>query len=93
MTAGAMLEPATMSAGERTFYDILEQLRELATSEADKGSRFERLTKTYLKLDPVWADQFDEVWLWTEWQGNSGKHDSGIDLVARDRVTGELTAV
>ncbi|MEU5527684.1 type ISP restriction/modification enzyme [Micromonospora chersina] len=85
---------ATANAGPaRSFYDILDELRALATSEADKGTRFERLTQAYLRVDPIWADQFDEVWLWPEWEGNAGKHDSGIDLVARDRVTGELTAI
>ena len=38
--------------------------------------------KAYLRIDPVFADQFSDVWLWNEWPGNGGKHDTGIDLVA-----------
>ena len=76
-----------------TIYPILDLLRTSALSEADKGSKFERLIKAYLKTDPVYAEQFNQVWLWAEWPGNSGKHDTGIDLVAEDRNTGELVAV
>ena len=61
-----------------------------AISESDKGTKFERLMKAYLRIDPVFADQFSDVWLWSEWPGNGGKHDTGIDLVAKDRNTGHL---
>ena len=50
-----------------TIYDVLEQLRASAISEADKGAKFERLMKAYLRIDPVFADQFTDVWLWSEW--------------------------
>lgn len=76
-----------------TVYDVLEELRESAISEADKGSKFERLMRAYLKLDPVFADQFSDVWLWSEWPGNGGKGDTGIDLVAQDRTTGHNVAI
>ena len=81
------------SLAERSIYDVLEELRELSTSEADKGTRFEKLVKAYLRADPMWQDQYDEVWLWGEWPGNGGHHDAGIDLVARERTSGDLTAV
>ena len=73
--------------------DVLAQLAESSTSTADKGSKFERLVAAYLRTDPVFAEQFDQVWLWGEWPGRAGKHDTGIDVVARSRVTGALTAV
>jgi predicted helicase len=76
-----------------TIYDVLDELRASALSEADKGSKFERLMKAYLRIDPVFADQFSDVWLWSEYPGNGGKHDTGIDLVARDRVTGLDAAI
>jgi predicted helicase len=77
----------------QTIYDVLDQLRASATSEADKGSRLERLFKAYLQIDPVYADQFSDVWLWNEWPDRGGKHDTGIDLVAKDRLTGGLVAI
>jgi predicted helicase len=42
---------------------------------------------------PVYGDQFSDIWLWGEWSGNQGKHDTGIDLVAKDRTTEDLTAI
>lgn len=76
-----------------TIYDVLEELRASALSEADKGAKFERLMRAYLRVDPVFADQFSDVWLWGEWPGNAGKHDTGIDLVAKDRNTGDHVAI
>jgi len=76
-----------------TVYEILDDLWYAATSEADKGSKFERLMAAYLRTDPTFADQFSDVWLWQEWPGRDGKHDTGIDLVAKDRVSGNLVAV
>ncbi|WP_417233641.1 DEAD/DEAH box helicase family protein [Arthrobacter sp.] len=79
--------------GTSSFGQVLDQLYFSATDERDKGSKFERLMKRYLELEPKYADQFSDVWLWNEWPGRDGKVDTGIDLVARDRYTGELTAI
>jgi predicted helicase len=76
-----------------TIYEILDELRRTSLSEADKGSKFERLVKGYLRADPVWSDQLCDVHLWSEYPGNKGKHDTGIDLVATDRNTGDLVAI
>ncbi|SON59136.1 hypothetical protein MSIMFI_00618 [Mycobacterium simulans] len=35
----------------------------------------------------------DAVWRWIDWPGRQGKPDTGIDLVARERDTGNYTAV
>lgn len=76
-----------------TVYELLDKLYYSSTSEADKGSKFERLMAAYLRTDPTFADQFSDVWLWQDWPGRAGKHDTGIDLVAKDRVTANLVAV
>lgn len=76
-----------------TIYDVLEQLRASAISETDKGAKFERLMKAYLRTDPVYAEQFTDVWLWTEYPKRAGRGDTGIDLVARDKATGHYVAV
>ena len=76
-----------------TIYDVLEQLRASAISETDKGAKFERLMKAYLRTDPVYAEQFTDVWLWTEYPKRAGRGDTGIDLVARDKDTGHYVAV
>ena len=76
-----------------TIYDVLEQLRASAVSETDKGAKFERLMKAYLRTDPVYAEQFTDVWLWSEYPKRAGRGDTGIDLVARDKDTGHYVAV
>lgn len=68
-----------------TFTKILDKFRKESFSERDKGFRFERLMQAYLKTTTIYANLFDEVWLWSEFQYRNqfGGHDVGIDLVAR----------
>jgi len=42
--------------------------------------------------DPQYAELLDQVWLWSEWPDRWGK-DAGIDLVARERATGDYWAI
>ena len=59
----------------------------LATFDPDRGKRgrqFEHFVKWFLKNDPEWATQVDEVWLWNDYPGQWGR-DCGIDLVFRDK--------
>lgn len=76
-----------------TIHDVLDELRASALDERDKGDKFERLMQGYFRTDPQWARQFSEVWLWSQWPGRDGRPDTGIDLVAREGETGELTAI
>jgi predicted helicase len=70
------------------IHSLLAQIRETSTSEREKGDRFERLIQAYLRADPQYTQYFSEVWLWSQWPGNEGKSDTGIDLVARERDGG-----
>ena len=45
-----------------------------------RGKQFEHFVKWFLKADPEWETQVDQVWLWDEWPGRWGA-DCGIDLV------------
>jgi predicted helicase len=45
-----------------------------------RGKQFEHFVKWFLKTDPEWATQVEQVWLWDEWPGRWGA-DCGIDLV------------
>ena len=76
-----------------TIQEKLDELAGSATSKADKGSKLEKLMKAFLQTDPTYRDQFSDVWLWGEWPGNGGKHDTGIDLVAADQLTGGTVAI
>ncbi|MFJ5694574.1 DEAD/DEAH box helicase [Arthrobacter sp. NPDC093125] len=79
--------------GSANFEDVLDKLYFAASDQHDKGTKFEQLMKRYLELEPKYADQFSDVWLWSEWPGRNGHVDTGIDLVAKDRYTGELTGI
>ena len=77
-----------------TFAQILNKFRQDAFSERDKGYRFERLMQAYLNTTALYANLFEEVWLWTEFPFHDqfGGKDTGIDLVART-VEGEYWAI
>jgi predicted helicase len=76
-----------------TIHDVLEQFREAATSNRDLGDKFERLIASYLTTDPLYQEKYSDVWLWSEWPGRANRPDVGIDLVAKERYTGELCAI
>ena len=59
--------------------------------DGNDGKVFERFVKWFLKNDPEWSTQVDQVWLWDEWPDRWGV-DKGIDLVFKHR-NGELWAV
>ncbi|WP_307858269.1 DEAD/DEAH box helicase [Cellulomonas fulva] len=73
--------------------DVLDQLYYSATSEREKGDKFERLMLAFFKTDVQWADRFADVWMWSEWPERHGRRDNGIDLVAVDRATNETVAI
>jgi len=75
------------------IHEILDELRTIAYDERDKGGRFEKLMQAYLKTEPQYYELYDEVWLWSEYPHRNGRTDTGIDLVARARATGEHTAI
>ena len=58
---------------------------------AKRGKQFEHFVKWFLKADPEWSTQVDQVWLWDEWPERWGT-DCGVDLVFRHK-NGEHWAV
>ncbi len=77
----------------RTFRDILNELAADAQSTVEKGRSFERLVKAFLERDKAQSARFSRVWLWADWPGNGGRHDTGIDLVAEEKDGGGLVAI
>ena len=75
-----------------TLEDILDEYLFKSTSTAERGAKFERLVQSFLRIDTQWSALYDEVWTWMQWPDHQG-HDTGIDLVARERDTGHLVAV
>lgn len=77
------------------LHQLLDSFRGAAVTEREKGTYFEELTVCYLRNEPQYRDLYETVWTyraWAEKQGISGK-DTGIDLVARTRATGEFHAI
>ena len=77
-----------MSSG---FQRTLDQIRSRARSQVERGILFERLMRQYFRQDPLYADRFSAVWLWSEWamrRPDFSGHDTGVDLVAEDHVGG-----
>lgn len=74
---------------------LLDTFRHAAVSESEKGTYFEELIVCYLRTEPLYADLYDKVWPYKVWAGENGHpvKDTGIDLVARTRITGELHAI
>jgi predicted helicase len=79
--------------GERQLRRVLADLREISTSEHEKGGRFERLMLGFLRVAPQWATKFRHAWLWNDWPGNGGEVDTGIDLVAEHADGSGFTAI
>ncbi len=79
-------------ATKTTVHDVIEDFR-TAPTNSERGERFERLMVDYFWLDPTLSVEYDEVQRWPEWPHREGSHDTGIDLVARNKVTGEWTAI
>ena len=67
-----------MTAQFSDFYESLDP------DSLKRGKQFEHFVKWFLKADPEWATQVDQVWLWDEWPGRWGA-DCGIDLVFRHK--------
>lgn len=72
---------------------LLDELYFNAQTQRGKGTSFERLVRQFLLTDPRYAERFDEVWMWRDWPDRGTRPDRGVDLVARERDTGELCAV
>ena len=73
---------ASSNASSKSALDaLLDEYRARATSEREKGTLFEELTRQFLLHDARFTHQFKEVYLWSEWpERRTG--DTGIDLVA-----------
>ena len=83
-----------------TFDDVLHRIRSESSSIKDLGDRFERIILDILTHDRHYKNRFDRVWMWRDWarekhikdERGTGQ-DMGIDIVARERVGGDLCAV
>jgi predicted helicase len=73
--------------------DILQQYRSLSHDQLQKGKLFEKMIAQFLRTDPQYANQLDTVWMWNEWPGRWKEDNTGIDLVALEKGTGNYWAI
>ena len=71
-----------------TFIELYQSLDD---DPLKRGKQFEHFAKWFLKNDPEWSTQVDQVWLWEEYPNRWGI-DCGIDLVFQHK-NGETWAV
>lgn len=72
---------------EMNFKEILHKFRTESFTEKEKGTKFERLMRSWLLTDPRY-NELEKVWLWEEFPGRKdfGGTDTGIDLVAKTEM-------
>ena len=75
------------------FKEILHKFRTESFTEKEKGTKFERLMRSWLLTDPRY-NELEKVWLWEDFPGRKdfGGTDTGIDLVAKTEM-GDYWAV
>lgn len=79
-------------ATRTSVHEVIEDFR-TAPTNSERGTKFEKLMVDYFWLDPTLSVEYDEVQRWPDWPHREGSHDTGIDLVARNKITGEWTAI
>ncbi|HOT57170.1 MAG TPA: DEAD/DEAH box helicase family protein [Ornithinibacter sp.] len=79
--------------GRVDIHYVLDKLYYSHDNPRDKGTGFERFIKSFLVTEPLYAGRFEQVWMWSDWPERGSRPDHGIDLVARERDTGDLVAV
>ena len=69
------------------FKEILHKFRTESFTEKEKGTKFERLMRSWLLTDPRY-NELESVWLWEDFPGRNdfGGTDTGIDLVAKTEL-------
>lgn len=69
--------------------ELLAKLEHLAANTSQQGTAFERMMRNYLMIDPLYADRFEKIYMWSEWPERPvGEHDTGIDMVGIERDGG-----
>lgn len=80
---------------KNSFDSIIQSLETENMTQRDRGTLFEAVVTGYFKNEPMYSRLFDEVWMLKDVPEKYGipKKDTGVDLVARNRDTGDLVAI
>lgn len=79
----------------QSFISLVKKMDADYVTQRDRGTMFELMSRTYFKNEPMYNRLFDAVWTLNEVPVEYGipKSDTGVDLVARERETGDLVAI
>ena len=74
---------------------LLNTYRHAATTQREKGTYFEQLVQCYFQNEASYQTLYSDVCTYGEWAAREGldQRDTGIDLVAKTKGTGELHAI
>ena len=75
------------------FRRVIKRIDEVSDNTTEKGTLFEKVVKAFIEQDKARSERFSHVWLWYDWPGRNDRPDIGIDLVARERDSGNLVAI
>lgn len=82
-----------------SFNELIEQIDKNLPNDGkhtrDRGTAFEKMAVAYFKNEPAYKNKFSNVWMLSEVPAeyNIPRVDTGVDIVAKDRVSGKLTAI
>lgn len=86
-----------MYESSKSFIFLIKEIDEIykTKKQRDRGTRFELLAKAYFKTEPMYQRLYEDVWMLSDVpeEYNIPKNDTGVDLVAKERETGELVAI
>ena len=97
-TAAQEEEISLENQNEQALYELLDKIREAATTQRGAGTRFETLVRDYLNREPSYKDLYSKVQTFKDWAAEHtdiapNKKDIGIDLVATNADCNGYTAV
>lgn len=75
------------------FEKILLYAKKLSKNTSEQGTWFENLMKSVFMTSPIYQEIYEKIWTWSEFPYNGGRHDYGIDLVAKTRNLDEYHAI
>lgn len=75
------------------FERILAHVKGLSKNTSEQGTWFENFIKHVFLTSPIYQEMYENVWTWTEFPYNGGRHDYGIDLVAKAKDIDEYYAI
>ena len=75
------------------FRGVISRIDDVSENTRGKGGLFEKVVQAFVRQDKARSERFSHVWRWNEWPGRNNRPDTGIDLVLRERDSGNLVAV